>query len=353
MKKGNIVGVISAKGGVGKTTIVANLGVALVSEFGKKVLAVDGNITAPNLGLYLDIVRPPVTLHDVLKNQISITQSIYVHKTGLHVIPGSLGTVEQVNLENLREEIRKVSNRYDFVLIDSAPGLNEEVLAVVNTSDNLLIVTNPSFPTVTTTFKSIKLAKERWVPITGIVLNRVQGKYELGERDVADALDISNLAVIPEDINVAKAVSQGMTVVDYSPKSPASKEFIKLAADLSGGEYLEGFFSKTKKLFEYWRKIFFGKKERTAWKAREVMPVEEEQEPRVLPEIRRIDPTVSLNTRKKVFENALQELRRNYEEGLLDKSLYEELKGRYEDELKKIDAEIESMRGVLLSQHRL
>ncbi len=76
MKKGNIVGVISAKGGVGKTTIVANLGVALVSEFGKKVLAVDGNITAPNLGLYLDIVRPPVTLHDVLKNQISITQSI-------------------------------------------------------------------------------------------------------------------------------------------------------------------------------------------------------------------------------------------------------------------------------------
>lgn len=348
MKKGTIIGVVSAKGGVGKTTITANLGIALASEFDKKVLVVDGNLTAPNLGLYLDIVRPPVTVHDVLSDQISISQSIYVHKTGLHVIPGSLSAGHMVDPENLGKAIAKVANRYDFVLVDSAPGLNEEVLAVVNASDKLLIVANPGFPTVVTTFKTVKFARDKRVPVMGVVLNRVRGKNEMGDREVAEALGLPVLSVIPEDGSVSKAVSRGMPVVHFSPKSSASVELYKLAATLAGSEYLAGFLSKTSKLLEYWRRIFFKEKGRTVWKTREVItPIEEEHVPLIKPpeeiEVPGMDLLDALDAKKKIYESALRRIRKNYEDGLLHDALYEELKYRYKRELERIEFEMESI----------
>ena len=68
MGSGKIIGIISLKGGVGKTSSVANLGAVLASEFNKKVLVVDANFSAPNLGLHLGLVEPKVTIHDVLLN---------------------------------------------------------------------------------------------------------------------------------------------------------------------------------------------------------------------------------------------------------------------------------------------
>ena len=59
-----VIGIISLKGGVGKTSSVANLGAAL-TEFGKKVLVVDANFSAPNLGLHLGLTNPEIKLHDV------------------------------------------------------------------------------------------------------------------------------------------------------------------------------------------------------------------------------------------------------------------------------------------------
>lgn len=63
---GKVIGVISIKGGVGKTTVVSNLGATLAYEFGKKVLVIDANFSAANLGLHLGIVDPEITIHDVL-----------------------------------------------------------------------------------------------------------------------------------------------------------------------------------------------------------------------------------------------------------------------------------------------
>ena len=66
-----IIACASGKGGVGKTTFVANLGVAL-AELGKDVIAVDTNLTTPNLGLHLGVPLYPTTLHDVLKGKASM-----------------------------------------------------------------------------------------------------------------------------------------------------------------------------------------------------------------------------------------------------------------------------------------
>lgn len=77
-----IISVLSGKGGVGKTTLVSNLGASLVKR-GKNVIIIDGNVTAPNLSLHLGIPFYPITLHDVLKNKVPIESAIFHHESGL------------------------------------------------------------------------------------------------------------------------------------------------------------------------------------------------------------------------------------------------------------------------------
>ena len=90
MKHARIIGFISVKGGVGKTTSVANLGFILANNFKKKVLVVDGNFSAPNLALHFGFVKPQYTLHDVLDGKVNIRKAIYEHSSGMHLLPSSL-----------------------------------------------------------------------------------------------------------------------------------------------------------------------------------------------------------------------------------------------------------------------
>ena len=85
-----IITVASGKGGVGKTTLVSNLATAL-ANFKKSVIAVDGNLTTPNLGLHLGIPLYPVTLQDVLNGHSSLNEALYYHPAGFTVLAGLVG----------------------------------------------------------------------------------------------------------------------------------------------------------------------------------------------------------------------------------------------------------------------
>src|SRR3989344_6481638 len=133
-KMGEIIGVISIKGGVGKTTTVVNLATVLTKEFGKKVLIVDANFSAPNLGLHLGIIQPEQTIHDVLLDKIGIEHAIIEHKIGFHVIPASL-TNKPVRTYKLKQKLAPLKEHYDTIIIDSSPNLNDEILATKTASD--------------------------------------------------------------------------------------------------------------------------------------------------------------------------------------------------------------------------
>lgn len=259
---GKTIGIVSLKGGVGKTSVVTALGGAMAS-FGKKVLLIDGNLSAPNLGLHLNIVDPDTTLHHVLNREARVRDAIY--ELGcFDVIPSSVFNRSEINPLKLKDRIKSLKKRYDFIFIDSSPALNEETLAVMLASDGLLVVTTPDHPTLGVTLKAVKLARQRGTPIDGIVLNKVNNKnFELSLKDIENTIDLPIMAVIPHDLNVLKSLSEFVPSTIYNPKSNASIEYKKLAATLMGEKYrpfsLKNFFNIVPKRQEINRDIFYSR----------------------------------------------------------------------------------------------
>ncbi len=189
---GHVIGIISIKGGVGKTSSVCALGAALANDFQQRVLLIDANFSAPNLALHVGIVDPEKTLHDIFRNKSNPEKAIYETEYGFHLMPGALIS-KKVEPFLLKSYIKELKDNYDFILIDSSPTLNEEILATMVASDELFVVSTPDHVTLSTTLRAIKLAKQKNIPITGIILNKVYNKnFELNVGDIEDASDHQN-----------------------------------------------------------------------------------------------------------------------------------------------------------------
>ena len=119
-----IIAVISGKGGVGKTTIVANLG-ATLSLFGKKVLLVDLNISTPNLGLYFGSLFQERSIQKAMEGEIELKDCVISYKPNLHLIVADFNN-EDCNLDFLRESLETLQS-YDFIFLDGAAGIGREV----------------------------------------------------------------------------------------------------------------------------------------------------------------------------------------------------------------------------------
>lgn len=249
-----IISVVSGKGGVGKTTTVANLGIAL-QQLGKRVCAVDANITTSNLGLHLGIVHYPVTLHEVLKNRFPILDSLYIHESGLRVLPGSLSLENaKVSLDGLRRNLGILDKKFDYVLIDAAPGIEKEALTAIEVADEILVVTNPELPAVTDAIKIIEVAKNNDAKIRGVVVNKRRNRdYELSAQEIEKVAGVPIIGAVPEDENVLRAVSRKSPVVISKEGAPSARAFRRIAADIAGIE-----FNESADIISMLKRMFFG-----------------------------------------------------------------------------------------------
>ncbi len=245
--------VASVKGGVGKTTTVSNIACSL-SKLGYEVLAVDANITGSNLGIHLGISsRNIITLHDVLKNDLNIKESVYEHKLGFHTILGGiyLDDVTNVNHKKFGEKLKKIKDLYDFVLIDCAAGLSNETLMSVNNSDELLIITNPELASVADAFKLVEYAEHNWIPITGVVVNKEKNTdyKDITIKDVEEILGKKVIQIIPYDDKILDSINLKKPITNIFPKSNGAVGFKKLSYKLVGKEYSEEKKSWIEKIF--------------------------------------------------------------------------------------------------------
>ena len=232
-----IIGIVSGKGGVGKTTLVANLGLSLVN-FGKDVTAVDCNVTTSHLGFNFGIYYYPKTLNNILKKETEISEATYFYR-GLKIIPASLSIEDLIGLDinKLNSYITNLTNT-EIVLLDSSPGLGKEALSVLKTCDEVLFVTTPYLNAVSDIVRCNQLIGQLGIKPLGIVLNMVTNKFhELKTSEVEKLTELPVISKIPFDGNVQKSLAAGTPLVLYNPNSPASVEINKLAANMIGEKY--------------------------------------------------------------------------------------------------------------------
>lgn len=231
------VGIIALKGGVGKTTTVAALGATLVKHFKRRVLVVDANFTAPNLGIHLGIFNPEKTLQDVCMSKIPIRDAIYATDYGVDLLPSSVNGVYH-DVFMLKKVLKNISSEYDIILVDSSPNLRDEILATMIASDELYVVTTPDFPTLSCTLKAIKVAKQKRTPIHGLILNKIRKKsFELSLSEIEETAETKVLAVIPDDVNILKSLAKSVPPTLQNETSEATIEFRKFAAFLLREKY--------------------------------------------------------------------------------------------------------------------
>lgn len=250
-----VISILSGKGGVGKTTTVANLGLALSMVFNKKVVLLDGNSTTPDLGLHLGMYSFPHTLEDVLMGKIPITEALYHHPQGISILPSTLSiNTSEVDLRDLKTHYKALED-YDIALLDSPPGLGRGIAPTIDITDEILVVTNPEIPAITDALRLVEVAKIAGVPITGVVLNRVRKeKYELSTPEVESVFDVPLIGSIPEDARVRESIAFGNPIVSNSPYSPAAVGFKKLAGHIIGQEYRASFLDRLKSWLGFGRK---------------------------------------------------------------------------------------------------
>jgi len=226
------IALISGKGGVGKTTSAINIGQALL-KLNRSVTVLDANLMTPNLATHLGFVDPPATLNQFLRQEKELHEIMYVHSSGLQIIPASTSYEEfrNTNPQQLVEIFEHLDNSSEFVLVDTPSGLGEEISQVLKNTDEALIVVNPNLSSVMDSLKSIELAREHNNIISGILLNMANnGRHELKAAEIEAILHSPVIGRVKFDRKIKKSLHQGLPLNHAYPYSRSAKEF-KRAAD--------------------------------------------------------------------------------------------------------------------------
>lgn len=235
-----IIGVASGKGGVGKTTVSTNLALAL-RDFGKRVLLIDCNLSTPHLAYYLGVSNYKYTLNDALLGKVDIISTAHL-KDGIRYIPASLNLKDLVGVDtaSFKKHLKKLQNdKYDFIILDSAPGLGREALSVLDAAEELIFVTTPFVPMVNDVIRSAEVLKSlKGVKNVNIVMNMItEGSHEILSRSVTNLTGFPVIGQISYDQNIVYGLAAKSPIVNYKPNSSSSIDFKALAANLLGVDY--------------------------------------------------------------------------------------------------------------------
>ena len=255
---GRVISVVSGKGGVGKTSITAELGIALAKR-SLKVCLIDADVAMANLSLLLNMQSVPITLHDALLGESSIQDAIYDGPAGIKFIPSglSLENYRRVDPERLQSLIESIANQFDFILLDCPAGIEKSVLAAMAASDEIIVVTMPNSPSIADAFKAKSTAQRLGIRATGVIVNFIfDEKGEIKHDEIMRMMELPIYGLIPYDPEMRRSFMQDKTapLMMRRPSSPAAIAIQKTASKLAG---LPVQFELPEKKQSFWSKIFW------------------------------------------------------------------------------------------------
>ena len=241
-----VISVTSGKGGVGKSNVVVNLGLAL-SRRGLKVLLIDADLGLGNLDILLGL-NPRYTIQDALASQLKLAEVIVEGPGGLKILPASSGIAELAILDEFQKlfllnEMDYYADEVDVVLIDTGAGISQNVLFFNLGAQERILVVNNQPPAIADAYALIKILvsqhgeKSFTLLVNGLTHCR-EGELvyrtllRVAERFLGQEIALDYLGFIPYDAALPKAVMRQQPVLALYPQSPASKSFVMVAQRL-------------------------------------------------------------------------------------------------------------------------
>src|SRR6266403_2057186 len=233
---GRAIVVTSGKGGVGKTTATANLGLGLAKE-GRKVVMIDGDIGLRNLDLIMGLENRIVYhLLDVVRGRCQVRQALIKDKRfpNLTLLPASqVDQKEDINPEQMRDLTAQLKEEFDFVLIDCPAGIEQGFRNAIAGADEAILITTPEVSPVRDADRVIGLVQQS-VGDPQLIINRmttemVKKEQMLNQNDVLEILAVPLLGIVPEDNEVVVAGNCGSPVVlhDRSHSGQAYRRIVR------------------------------------------------------------------------------------------------------------------------------
>jgi pilus assembly protein CpaE len=243
-RRAKIFTVYSLKGGVGRSTIAANLAVALRQQADTEVALIDGNLLFGDIGVMLNVTENK-TVADVVRNfqtvdRDLITDILVTHSSGVKVLlaPPDPQVGEQVTSEHMSIVLQHLVTMMDYIVIDARPSFDEVTLSFLDHSDHIVLV-------LTLELTAIKGAKQYFEvgellgydnDKVAMVINKSTALAGITPADVEASLKGQVVAKLPEDSATAlKAINEGVPFMQSAPFSPLSLEVGQLAAWLCTG----------------------------------------------------------------------------------------------------------------------
>lgn len=233
-RKYRILAIASGKGGVGKTTIAANLGIML-SRLHKKVTIIDMDLAMPNLEIITGLKSTPVGLIDVIEGRLGFDRVTYTGPEGIRIIPPGVmleGYSKEGTKQKMAELFKNLPTDNDYIILDMPPG--REAIDVLSGNDiGALIVVNSNKPSILDAVNMKMLLEKKGVNILGVILNRYEREPELID-EIEKTLDSKVVAVIPDSKTVNDAYMCEECFVTTKTDGEASKELMDLAKEIIG-----------------------------------------------------------------------------------------------------------------------
>jgi septum site-determining protein MinD len=261
-----IIVVTSGKGGVGKTTTTANLGMALAQR-GHKVAVVDADFGLRNLDLLLGLENRIVyTAVEVLAGECRLDQALVRDKRqpNLALLPAAQNrTKDAVTPDQMKKLVAALTKAFHYILIDCPAGIEMGFQNAISSAREAIIVTTPEVAAVRDADRVVGLLEANDVKRMYLIINRlrpamVEQDMMMSVKDVQDILAIPLLGVVPDDERVIVSTNRGEPLVLGENPSMAATAFSNIVRRLEGEKVPfmdlsappDDFFSRIRRFFQ-------------------------------------------------------------------------------------------------------